>query len=209
MGVWGVVLVVCVCVVVAGVVLCRCVCCVCDLLIVFNGTPLGPDDLLATFRDRVKKELPLFARYAPRTPLTEAAALAPFFFDRPWSRLLANKTVAIVHPFAQTIRCQLRRRRLLFEQNDVLPASTRFKLVPMFQVYVHIYICIHIYIYIYIHIRLTPEWGAGEAHYRWETTQLRIPGGGIGLAFTRYCHCQYCVVYIAITGGREKHHSAQ
>jgi len=22
------------------------------------------------------------------------------------------------------------------------------------------------------------------------------------LAFTRYCHCQYCVVYIAITGGR-------
>jgi len=24
----------------------------------------------------------------------------------------------------------------------------------------------------------------------------------LGLAFTRYCNCQYCVVYIAITGGR-------
>jgi len=35
LGVWGVVLVVCVCVGVRGVVLCRCVCvvCVCDLLI--------------------------------------------------------------------------------------------------------------------------------------------------------------------------------
>ena len=34
MGVWGVVIVVCVCVGVRGVVLCRCVCvCVCDLLI--------------------------------------------------------------------------------------------------------------------------------------------------------------------------------
>jgi len=32
----------------------------------------------------------------------------------------------------------------------------------------------------------------------------RTEGGydGSGLAFTRYCHDQYCVVYIAITGGR-------
>jgi len=28
----------------------------------------------------------------------------------------------------------------------------------------------------------------------------RLEGGG--LAFTRYCHCKYCVVYIAIMGGR-------
>ena len=36
LGVWGVVLVVCVCVGVGGVVLCRCVC-VCDLLIFSHG----------------------------------------------------------------------------------------------------------------------------------------------------------------------------
>ena len=42
---------------------------------------------------------------------------------------------------------------------------------------------IHTYIYIYIHT-YTYE------HY------------SKGLAFTRYCNCQYCVVYIAITGGR-------
>lgn len=94
---------------------------------------LGPDDLLACFRDRARKELPLFARYASRTPIVEAAALAPFFFDRPWSRHLANRTVAIVHPFAETIACQLRRRGVLFADPDVLPASTTFKMVPMFQ----------------------------------------------------------------------------
>jgi len=30
----------------------------------------------------------------------------------------------------------------------------------------------------------------------------RVDEVGDGLAFTRYCHCQYCVVYIIITGGR-------
>jgi len=38
LGVWGVVLVVCVCVGVRGVVLCRCLC-VCDLLIFLQATP--------------------------------------------------------------------------------------------------------------------------------------------------------------------------
>jgi hypothetical protein len=94
---------------------------------------LGPADLLACFRDRAKKELPLFARLAPRTPIMEAAALAPFFFDRPWSRFLANRTVIIVHPFAETIACQLRRRSLLFWDQEVLTATTIFKVVPMFQ----------------------------------------------------------------------------
>ena len=33
--------------------------------------------------------------------------------------------------------------------------------------------------------------------------RLLLPGeDGYALAFTRYCHGQYCVVYIATTGGR-------
>jgi hypothetical protein len=46
--------------------------------------------------------------------------LEPFFTENPWTKALAGKKVLVVHPFADTIEYQYRRRRLLFE-NDLLP----------------------------------------------------------------------------------------
>lgn len=47
--------------------------------------------------------------------------LYPFFVERPWTRILKNKKVLVVHPFDNTIKTQYAKRKLLFENNDILP----------------------------------------------------------------------------------------
>ncbi|MDD4969960.1 MAG: hypothetical protein PHT07_11080 [Paludibacter sp.] len=47
--------------------------------------------------------------------------LYPFFVDRPWSRILKGKKVLVVHPFAETIELQYKKRNLLFENQEILP----------------------------------------------------------------------------------------
>jgi len=60
--------------------------------------------------------------------------------------------------------------------------------------YIYIYVCIYIYIYIQIHTY----------------TYIYIQRFGfisymdMDIGLTRYCHDQYCIVYVAIKGGREK-----
>ncbi|MEN9248961.1 MAG: hypothetical protein Q6K95_02040 [Gloeomargarita sp. GXS_bins_116] len=47
--------------------------------------------------------------------------LEPYYHERPWSKALRGKTVLVVHPFADTIWQQYRKRELLFQNPDVLP----------------------------------------------------------------------------------------
>lgn len=47
--------------------------------------------------------------------------LEPFFCANPWTRALEGKKVLVVHPFAETIAKQYKKRELLFE-NNLLPA---------------------------------------------------------------------------------------
>lgn len=54
--------------------------------------------------------------------------LYPFFVERPWSRYLEGKKVLVVHPFEETIKQQYKKRKLLFENPDVLPD---FELITM------------------------------------------------------------------------------
>jgi hypothetical protein len=49
----------------------------------------------------------------------------PFFTNRPWTKALENKKVLVVHPFAEMIEEQYKRRTLLFKNQDILP---RFEL---------------------------------------------------------------------------------
>lgn len=44
----------------------------------------------------------------------------PFFVDRPWTRVLKNKKVLIVHPFVETIKFQYQNKSQLFE-TEILP----------------------------------------------------------------------------------------
>lgn len=59
-------------------------------------------------------------------------ALEPFYFENPWSRFLQGKTVLIVHPFIDSIKCQLRVRSKLFRDGNVLPPF-KAKFVKMYQ----------------------------------------------------------------------------
>ena len=58
----------------------------------------------------------------PNATLVEFGCLEPFRYHAPWSGCLRGRTVLVVHPFADSIARQYRdRRRLLFEDPDVLP----------------------------------------------------------------------------------------
>jgi hypothetical protein len=56
------------------------------------------------------------------------ADLEPYYHANPWSEVLANKKVLVIHPFADTIQKQYRNRLKLFKDERVLP---EFKLVTI------------------------------------------------------------------------------
>ncbi len=47
--------------------------------------------------------------------------LYPFFVERPWTRILKGKKVLVIHPFEETIKTQYAKRKLLFDNEDILP----------------------------------------------------------------------------------------
>lgn len=47
--------------------------------------------------------------------------LEPYHANNPWSRILANKKVLVIHPFADLITKQYRKRELLFKNPNILP----------------------------------------------------------------------------------------
>lgn len=55
-------------------------------------------------------------------------ALEPFWFEKPWSSALKGKKVLVVHPFADTIQAQYKKREKLFKDPDVLP---NFELISL------------------------------------------------------------------------------
>ena len=55
---------------------------------------------------------------------------APFLFKQPWTRILENKRVLVIHPFAKSIETQYAKRETLFSNPLVLP---RFKSLRVIQ----------------------------------------------------------------------------
>lgn len=47
--------------------------------------------------------------------------LEPYHSKNPWSRILHNKKILVIHPFAQLIKSQYKKRKLLFKNPNVLP----------------------------------------------------------------------------------------
>ncbi len=52
--------------------------------------------------------------------------LESYYHVEPWSKVLKNKKVLVIHPFEESIKCQYAKRKLLFKNPDVLPD---FKLI--------------------------------------------------------------------------------
>lgn len=47
--------------------------------------------------------------------------LEPFWSEQPWTRVLKDKKILVIHPFAQTIERQYKKRELLFKNPNILP----------------------------------------------------------------------------------------
>lgn len=47
--------------------------------------------------------------------------LEPYYHEFPWSEILENKKVLVIHPFAETIQTQYMKRNHLFKNKNVLP----------------------------------------------------------------------------------------
>ena len=48
--------------------------------------------------------------------------IEPYYHGNPWSSVLVNKTVLVIHPFAKSIEDQYKKHDLLFENKHVLPS---------------------------------------------------------------------------------------
>lgn len=54
--------------------------------------------------------------------------LYPFYVERPWTRILKDKKVLVIHPFEESIKHQYIKRKELFSNADVLP---EFELITL------------------------------------------------------------------------------
>lgn len=59
--------------------------------------------------------------------------LEPWHSDKPWSRILKGKHVLVVHPFADSIREQYKRRDKIFDNSDVLPEFASLRTIKAVQ----------------------------------------------------------------------------
>lgn len=70
----------------------------------------------------------MISKFAPKAFLIPLHALEPYYFPNPWSYILNNKTVLVIHPFVDTINLQFQKYREKLFENKVLP---NFKLITI------------------------------------------------------------------------------
>lgn len=58
---------------------------------------------------------------------------APFLYKKPWTRVLEGKRVLVIHPFAESIKQQYKKRNLLFENSNVLPQFKSLRVIKAVQ----------------------------------------------------------------------------
>lgn len=75
-------------------------------------------DLLGFFSKNTEY---LIKKYAKNAKVTRLESLEPYYYEKPWSKALEAKKVLVIHPFADTIEKQYRRRGYLWENKDILP----------------------------------------------------------------------------------------
>lgn len=66
-------------------------------------------------------EIDIIKHFNPNVVLSELRYLEPFYFENPWSEVLENQKVLVIHPFQQSIISQFNKREILFENKKVLP----------------------------------------------------------------------------------------
>jgi hypothetical protein len=59
--------------------------------------------------------------------------LEPFWAKTPWTRLLKDKKVLVIHPFSKSILKQYKKRRTLFRNKELLPKFKTLNVIPAVQ----------------------------------------------------------------------------
>jgi hypothetical protein len=83
-------------------------------------TQIEPMDMIGVWT-LVPGESYLIKRCCPDALRFNPSAFEPYFFANPWSVALEGRKVLVIHPFADSIEAQYRRRKLLFRDQRVLP----------------------------------------------------------------------------------------
>lgn len=93
-----------------------------DMLERFKTAYLGSikqADVMATWLgDAEKRIVDSLAPHAERVPLR---SLEPYYHDNPWTGALEGLDILVIHPFANSIKAQYDKRKLLFQDERVLP----------------------------------------------------------------------------------------
>jgi hypothetical protein len=75
-------------------------------------------DVLGSWLVDEKRIKETFFPKAVRVPLID---LEPFYHQNPWSEILREKTVLVIHPFDESIHNQYTKRKVIFKDDRVLP----------------------------------------------------------------------------------------
>lgn len=59
--------------------------------------------------------------------------LEPFWSKTPWTKVLKEKKILVVHPFSETIMSQYKNRKLLFQNKDMLPTFKSLNVIKAVQ----------------------------------------------------------------------------
>ena len=60
-------------------------------------------------------------QYCPKAELLRPRSIEPYYHNEPWSAALFKKKVLIIHPFAETIKEQFKKKESLFVNKNILP----------------------------------------------------------------------------------------
>ncbi len=64
----------------------------------------------------------IYKEYCPNATLIPLVSIEPYYYKEPWSQLLENKKVLVIHPFEKSIRNQYEFHHLLFADKNILPS---------------------------------------------------------------------------------------
>jgi hypothetical protein len=100
---------------------------------IYSGIFPPVQETAERFAERYLKDIPLidilasYVYYEKFMPLRsdvkkiQLEMLYPFFVERPWTRILRGRKVLVIHPFEDTIQQQYAKRKILFDNPDILP----------------------------------------------------------------------------------------
>ena len=80
-------------------------------------------DMLASFENHAEDYF-IKKNASDEMIVAQLCSLEPYYFENPWSRVLENKRVLVIHPFASSIENQFNNRDKLFGESEILPPFT-------------------------------------------------------------------------------------